>query len=193
MRRVYMITENTGRFDHDFFSSPPSVVVADWSLHSCTALSSALTSRGARVIGCQDRSGLRAALLSSSADILVTELRLSDGPTLDLIEWAREICPDIIIVIATSHASVATVVRCAKLGINAYLPKPVTVEALLEVLEFPDAVVHEMPVEPMRLDRAVWEYIHRVVETAGSISRAAELLGLDRRSLRRMLTRYAPP
>jgi len=180
-------------FRIDRVDRPPSVVVADWSTQSCEGLTRALVARGARVVGCHDRNTLRAALLADSVDILIAELRLVDGPTLDLIEWAKHTYPSLRIVIATSHASVATVVRCAKLGIDAYLSKPVTVDALLRVLADPDADLHDIPEEPMRLDRAVWEYIHRAVESAGSISRAADLIGMDRRSLRRMLTRYAPP
>jgi ActR/RegA family two-component response regulator len=44
----------------------------------------------------------------------------------------------------------------------------------------------------MTLDRAVWEYIARTVETAGTLSGGARRLGIDRRSLKRMLKKYPP-
>jgi ActR/RegA family two-component response regulator len=42
------------------------------------------------------------------------------------------------------------------------------------------------------LDRTIWEYINQVVVGAGTLSEAARRLGVDRRSLRRMLAKYPP-
>jgi two-component system response regulator RegA len=53
-------------------------------------------------------------------------------------------------------------------------------------VEVPEATEH------LTLDRAIWEFISQTVESAGTISEASRRLGLDRRSLRRMLSKYAP-
>jgi len=98
-------------------------------------------------------------------------------------------------VIATSYPSVGTAVRLIRMGVGAYLTKPVSSSAVLKALnagaEPHDAVPDEELCWPT-LDRAIWEYLSQVHALAGSMSEAARRLGLDPRSLRRMLAKYPP-
>jgi len=63
---------------------------------------------------------------------------------------------------------------------------------VLRALDLDDPPVDGDCPTQMTLDRAIWEYINYSVDVAGSIAAAARNLGLDRRSLRRMLAKYAP-
>lgn len=47
--------------------------------------------------------------------------------------------------------------------------------------------------EPMSLARATWEYVREVVSTSPTRSLAAKRLGIEPRSLRRMLSKERPP
>lgn len=125
-------------------------------------------------------------------DLIVTELRLAKGPALPLLQWVKRHQRKTRTVVVTDHGSIATAVRCTRLGVDAYFCKPVSCEQVLALdsAEGRDPLVSD---RPMRLERAIWEYVHRVVDSAGSISRGALLLGVDRRSLRRMVGKYAPP
>jgi ActR/RegA family two-component response regulator len=158
-----------------------------------------LGERGATTVECAGGNQLRRHFAERRFDLLITELRLSDGPAIDVIEWLRDVHPQVRVAVVTAHSSIASVVRCTRLGVRAYLPKPTTTDCLLQALGTaplsPVPLTGGLDVQagPMRLDRAVWEYINRAVESEGSIARGAELLGVDRRSLRRMLTKYAPP
>jgi ActR/RegA family two-component response regulator len=168
------------------------IVVADWSAQFRESLRRSFSGPKTQVVGCCDRPSLRSYLTNRRVDLLITELRLADGPTLDLIDLARRSDPALRIAVVTNHGSVATVVRCMRMGVDVYLTKPTTAEKILDSLSDSPKAAVDIPDQPMRLERAVWEYIHRAVESAGSITNAAGRLGLDRRSLRRMLAKYAP-
>jgi ActR/RegA family two-component response regulator len=138
---------------------------------------------------CHDGKTLKRLLTRRTPELLITELRLLDGPSLSTLEWVRRRFPEMRIVVVTEHGSIATAVRCTRIGIDSYYSEQVPIERLLAPAP---ASLNEEPA-PMRLERAVWEYLNRVVDRAGSISRGADALGVDRRSLRRMLGRYMPP
>ena len=110
------------------------------------------------------------------------------GRRLGAVAWLHENRLSRRIVVVTDHDSVASAVRCAQLGVDGYYVKR-------SLLFWPPAEYVEVQEHgrPMPLARAVWEYVNRAVGEAGSITAAAEQLGLDRRSLRRMLGKYAPP
>lgn len=140
---------------------------------------------------CASTRAARGQLETHAPALFVTELRLSDGPALGVIERARRLYRETKVVVVTDYGSIASAVRCLRLGVHAYHSERVPASALLEASPSRDPRTHEPP--PMPLERATWEYLNRVVDHAGSISRGAEALGLDRRSLRRMLGKYAPP
>jgi two-component system, response regulator RegA len=152
----------------------------------------ALTARGYEVVQCRDRKELRREFFDCRPSLLITELRLPDGPVIELLGYLRRANREMRIVVITAHDSIATAVRCMRLGVNAYYSEHEPLERVLCDDDFSVTRPVE-PEQPLRLDRALWEYVNRVVDQAGSITRAADLLGLDRRSLRRMLGRYAPP
>jgi ActR/RegA family two-component response regulator len=98
-------------------------------------------------------------------------------------------------VVTTLYPSVATAVRLIRMGVAAYLTKPVSAAAVLTALspaEEQDAAAQEDDLCWPTLDRAIWEYLSQVHALAGSMSEAARRLGIDPRSLRRMLAKYPP-
>lgn len=151
-----------------------------------------LEARGFEVTYCEDGRALRQTLGAFAPALLITELRLSDGPALEIVEWVRQHYAETRVVVITAHDSIATAVHCLRLGVHAYHAKR---EPLNRVLADKGFGGHSAlgPPRPLRLERAVWEYLNRVVDQTGSIGRGAAALGLDRRSLRRMLGKYAPP
>jgi two-component system, response regulator RegA len=121
------------------------------------------------------------------------ELRLEHAMTLDLVQALRESAPGARIVITTKFESVATAFRAFQLGAEAYLGHPVAVrDFLANQATPPDLCVAPKTLRVMSLNRALWEYINRKRVAAGTMTGAASRLGLDRRSLRRMLAKYPP-
>jgi two-component system response regulator RegA len=171
--------------------SRPTVVLADTCQMQSSTLAIDFRKRGFDVECCRTgRELLR--LAKDEAQIVVTELRLDDGPCLAQIE-AVKAAVGCKVVVVTHYASIATAVHCARRGVEAYLEKPATVGDILDALAGDRFIPESVPDQPMRLDRAIWEYINHAVDAGGSITAGARLIGVDRRSLRRMLSKYAPP
>jgi two-component system, response regulator RegA len=168
------------------------VVVAEPDMVLRQRLSDELRDRGYFVAGCEATHQLAGMVAAIDPDILIGELRLADGPSLDIIASIQSANPALRIVILTGHSSVATAVRCAKLGIEGYLSKPAAVERILDASTTSRKRLAASPAYPMTLDRAIWEYINRIVQESGSISNAAPALRIDRRTLRRMLGKHVP-
>jgi two-component system response regulator RegA len=170
-----------------------AALIVDPSESEARALRMALSKADWKVSTCSTARAAKEFVVKSRPDLMVTELRLNDGPTLGLIEWCKRRCPAMSIVVLTGHDSVATVVKCAKLGVSGYLRKPASSKEVLAALRLDERAAEAVPRVPMSLQRAQWEHLNQAFVLAGSISRAASLLGLDRRSLRRMLSKNAPP
>jgi two-component system, response regulator RegA len=80
-----------------------------------------------------------------------------------------------------------------KAGAVDYLPKPADadqIEAALLNLERP---LPKPPENPMSADRVRWEHIQRVYEQCDrNVSETARRLNMHRRTLQRILSKYAP-
>jgi two-component system response regulator RegA len=111
-----------------------------------------------------------------------------------VLKWVAEFAVDTRIVVATAYGSVSSAVRALKMGISAYHQKPVCAGQILELpsvgarrpLELETAPVH------LSLQRLRWEYINAAIDATGTVCGAANQLRLDRRSLRRMLSKTPP-
>jgi two-component system, response regulator RegA len=177
------LREVTGQIRRVIVAHPPG----RWRDHFVHSLQSCRY----QVHACEDSLAVKSLVADLELHLVVTELRLVDGPALALLAWLKRERPKLRTVVATDHGSIATAVRCTRLGVDGYFCKPVSCDKLVgcEHTDGDPCILDR----PMRLERAVWEYLHRAVDSAGSISQGAQLLGLDRRSLRRMLGKYAPP
>jgi two-component system, response regulator RegA len=125
--------------------------------------------------------------------LIVTELRVAGHSVFD---FRTELCaryPDSPVVIATRYPSIATAVQSVRAGFTGYVAKPVAAQALLQLVAAEAEPLANAEASWPTLDRTIWEYINQVYAAAGSMSEAARRLGIDRCSLRRMLTKYPPP
>jgi two-component system response regulator RegA len=146
--------------------------------------------KGYEVWAARDLESAREVSRVQRPSMVIAELRFSDGGWPELLECLRGLDPQPPLVILTSYGSVATVVSAIRGGVASYLTKPATADQVLAAVEDPPERVAPRP-HWLTLDEAIWEYINRAVEHAGSIAEAARRLGLERRSLRRMLGKYS--
>jgi ActR/RegA family two-component response regulator len=128
---------------------------------------------------------------------LVSELRVCSHALLDFMKDVKDTLPADRFVVATRYPSIATAVHFTRIGVAGYLTKPIFVADLLEIIKEQRLAAEVAPNSPDQLpwptlDRAIWEYLSRVHAAAGSVSEAARRLGVDRRSLRRMLGKFPP-
>lgn len=127
----------------------------------------------------------------------IVDLRIDKDNGLDLSKNLLELIPGIRIVVLTGYGSIANALEAVKMGVADYLTKPADVEQILSAIAG-SAITNEKgkPVASdltPSLDRVEWEHIQRVLsDCGGNITRAAEILGIHRRSLQRKLAKFPP-
>jgi len=122
--------------------------------------------------------------------LTICEPRINGISAVESIPTIKRVSPETGLAVVTAAASVAAAVRAVRLGADAYIPLPTSAGAILNAVA---GEKHASSEQPMSLDRAIWEYLNQALETTGSISAAARLLGLHRKSLQRMLAKHGPP
>ena len=121
---------------------------------------------------------------------ILLDMKLAEDNGLALIEPLRLHLPQVLMVLLTGYASIATAVEAIRLGANNYLAKPVDTQTLLNALNaLPEDVllvpVDEEPLNPKRLE---WEHIQQVLTAnKGNVSATARQLSMHRRTLQRKL------
>lgn len=176
---------------------PASVLLIDENERVLKALGDGLTDHGVFVWTARTFDDATRVLDTNTPSYVVSEMKI-DG--LSLLDYMNDVAAAVSVdrfVVATAYPSVATAVHFARMGVAAYLAKPVSPQGLLTAVTM-EAVDRSLTAtqEPLTwptLDRTIWEYLSQTCVSAGSISEAARRLGLDRRSLRRMLSKYPPP
>lgn len=126
-------------------------------------------------------------------DAAVVDLRLGADNGLLLVPELLALRRDMRILILTGYGSIATALEAVRLGAADYLTKPADADQIERALLGRRPEVAPPPGIPS-LDRVEWEHVQRVLADCGhNITRAATLLGIDRRSLQRKLGKYPPP
>lgn len=157
-------------------------------------LARALERRGLTVTTADTVEAALAAHHEAPHDYAVVDLRLTDGNGLQVVEALREGHADMRIVMLTGYGNIATAVAAIKAGATDYLPKPADADAVVAALRAnEDGSLPPPPETPMSADRVRWEHIQRVYEQCNrNVSETARRLGMHRRTLQRILAKYAP-
>ena len=123
----------------------------------------------------------------------VVDLRLTDGSGVDLVQYLRELRPQMRVIMLTGYGNIATAVAAVKAGAIDYLPKPVDADAVAAALLAHCGPLPQPPERPMSADRVRWEHIQRVFEQCDrNVSETARRLKMHRRTLQRILAKHAP-
>ena len=146
--------------------------------------------RGYRVLHADSLAQAEALLAGHTPDYAVVDLKLKGEATgLACVRALHAANPDMLIVVLTGYASIATAVEAVKLGACHYLAKPSNtddIEAAFGRLEG-DAEV-ELTARATSIETLEWEHIHETLaEVDFNISEAARRLGMHRRTLARKL------
>lgn len=94
-------------------------------------LARVLEEEGFDVIACRDGDEAFEALKSQPVDALVTDLRMPGISGMELISRARELVPDVPIIVITAFGEVETAVEAMKNGARDYICKPLMIEELI--------------------------------------------------------------
>ncbi len=123
---------------------------------------------------------------------ILLDMKLAQANGLRLIVPLRRAHPQVVMVLLTGFASIATAVEAVRLGADNYLAKPVDTQTLLGAFEIAPIAdeTHADPVDdsPLHPKRLEWEHIQQVLNAnQGNVSATARQLGMHRRTLQRKL------
>lgn len=173
--------------------SPLLLIIEDDEAFART-LSRSFERRGYRVLvapGQDEAAALLAGFApGSSPKYAVVDLKLKgNGSGLACVQLLHEHDPDMLIVVLTGFASIATAVEAIKLGAVQYLAKPSNTDDIEAAFgHVAGATDVELTNRSTSIKTLEWERIHAVLaETDFNISEAARRLGLHRRTLARKL------
>ncbi|MES5485168.1 response regulator transcription factor [Bradyrhizobium sp. INPA03-11B] len=133
---------------------------------------------------------VRALLEQQSPGYAVVDLKLAGGASgLACVEALHAHDPEMLIVVLTGFASIATAVEAIKLGACHYLAKPSNTDDIeAAFLKAQGNAAIEVGARPTSIKTLEWERIHQtLMETDFNISEAARRLGMHRRTLARKL------
>ncbi len=94
-----------------------------------------LQKQGYRVETAADGEEALSALQTDSFDLLLSDIRMPKMDGIELLERAKEIKPELKVVLITAHATVSQAVQAVKLGAFNYLTKPFEDEELYVAIE----------------------------------------------------------
>lgn len=183
-------------------SSPkPSILLVDDDERLRSRMARAFEERGYEAQQADGYDGAVAVAQQESTEYAVVDLRMPGKSGLEVVRELHRIDPATKIVVLTGYGSIATALEAVRLGATHYLTKPADVDELIASFDRGDvatdpadtAAQSETPETPS-LARVEWEHIQRVLtDCGGNITKAAERLGIHRRSLQRKLSKYPMP
>ena len=161
-------------------------------------LSRSFERRGYRVLVAPGQEEAAALLDLHSPGYAVVDLKLKGNSSgLACVQLLHEHDPDMLIVVLTGFASIATAVEAIKLGACNYLVKPANtddIEAAFGGDSLPEPAEAPMTARATSIKTLEMERIHEVLaETGFNISETARRLGMHRRTLARKLAKRWVP
>jgi len=145
--------------------------------------------RGYEALHAANLEELQELLKTRSPGYAVVDLKLARASGLACVQALHAHDAEMVIVVLTGFASIATAVEAIKLGARHYLAKPSNtddIEAAFGRVE--GDVTAPLTERPTSIKTLEWERIHEtLIETDFNISETARRLGMHRRTLARKL------
>lgn len=175
------------------------VLVVDDEASMCRALDLNFRRRGWQVMTANGVADALAKFRTSPSRLVVTDMRMSDGDGLDVLQGVRHVAPHTAVIFLTAYGSVPEAVTAMREGACDYLMKPVSFEQLEETAqrilgrtsgeiepEEPDLFIGESPAFRDLVARA-----RHVAQTDADILIEAES-GTGKELLARLIHRASP-
>lgn len=186
---------------HDNTAPKPSILLVDDDERLRSRMTRAFEQRGYEAQQADGYDSAIAIAQRESTEYAVVDLRMPGKSGLEVVRELHRIDPATKIVVLTGYGSIATALEAVRLGATHYLTKPADVDEVIASFDRGEIQAeHEEPAADTEtpptpsLARVEWEHIERVLtDCGGNITRAAEKLGIHRRSLQRKLSKFPTP
>ena len=110
------------------------ILIVDDEKSVTTTLDLMLSDAGFEVLTAESFAESIRILGYASVDLVITDLRLSDGSGMDLITHIKEEAPDTEVILMTAYGSIDITIEAIKRGAYYYLEKPFTSDRLLALV-----------------------------------------------------------
>jgi two-component system response regulator RegA len=179
----------------------PSILLVDDDERFRSRMTRAFEERGYEAQQAEGHDDAITIAERESTEYAVVDLRMPGKSGLEVVRALHRIDPATKIVVLTGYGSIATALEAMRLGATHYLTKPADVDEVIASFDRGGAqrtqtapsAESETPQTPS-LARVEWEHIQRVLtDCGGNITKAAEKLGIHRRSLQRKLSKFPMP
>lgn len=168
----------------------PSLLIVEDDAAFARTLGRSFERRGYTVQHATSHAEVIALLASESPEFAVVDLKLNgEASGLACVQTLHAHNADMLIVVLTGFASIATAVEAIKLGACHYLAKPSNTDDIEAAFTRAAGNVEvELTSRPTSIKTLEWERIHEMLaETGFNISETARRLGMHRRTLARKL------
>lgn len=167
----------------------PSLVIVEDDATFARTLQRSFERRGYRVRIASDPAELEALLAAETPERAVVDLKLGTASGLPCVARLHAADPDMLIVVLTGYASIATAVEAIKLGACQYLVKPSNTDDIEAAFGKASADANvPLATRSTSIKTREWEMINEtLVATGFNISETARRLGMHRRTLARKL------
>ncbi|HYK89226.1 MAG TPA: sigma-54 dependent transcriptional regulator [Acidobacteriota bacterium] len=112
----------------------PRILVVDDDLSVCKSCEKILIRDGCQVKSVLSGKSALSLLEEETFDLVFTDLKMAQMGGMELLQSLHELFPDVVPVVITGYATIASVVETMKLGAFDYLPKPFTPDEMLAVM-----------------------------------------------------------
>lgn len=170
-------------------SDAPQLLIIEDDEKFAQALQRSFERKGYEVRRAASLAETQEVLKAASPRYAVVDLKLANESGLACVQALHVHDPEMLIVVLTGFASIATAVEAIKLGACHYLAKPSNSDDIEAAFTKAggDATAPISP-RPTSIKTLEWERIHEMlVETNFNISETARRLGMHRRTLARKL------
>ena len=168
----------------------PSLLIVEDDAAFARTLSRSFERRGYAVQHATSHAEVIALLAAHSPEFAVVDLKLNgEASGLACVQTLHAHNADMLIVVLTGFASIATAVEAVKLGAFHYLAKPSNTDDIEAAFNRAAGDIEvELTNRPTSIKTLEWERIHETLADTGfNISETARRLGMHRRTLARKL------
>ncbi|MGV8711496.1 MAG: sigma-54-dependent transcriptional regulator [Nitrosomonas sp.] len=116
-------------------SSSPTILIVDDEPDIIELLELTLARMGMEVFSATNISKAKTLLQSHKFQLCFTDMRLPDGEGLELVNYISEHCSDLPVAIITAYGTTENAVAALKAGAFDYLPKPVALKQLRDLVK----------------------------------------------------------
>lgn len=183
---------------HDPCSPKRSILLVDDDERLRSRMARAFEDRGYEAHQADGYDRATAIAAAESTEYAVVDLRMPGKSGLELVRELHRIDASTKIVVLTGYGSIATALEAVRRGATHYLTKPADVDEIIAAFDreasAPDPEIlaaSDEAIPTPSLARVEWEHIQRVLtDCGGNVTKAAQRLGIHRRSLQRKLAKF---